>query len=310
MKNNLNKLKIAMFLMGEKGLYTINSFISEFGSNLIDCVISSEDKNVIEDFYKDIRQKCIRNNIKFFNRKDNYKINAEYCYAIGWRWLINIPNKKLIVFHDSLLPKYRGFAPLVSSLINKEKYIGVTALFASLEYDRGEIIFQSKRRITYPIKISEAIKLICPCYFELVKKITYYLINKKEFSPYKQNESLATYSLWRDEEDYHIDWSKDADYIKRFIDAVGYPYKGAYSILEGKKVRIFDVKIIDDVKIENRDFGKVIFIVDKKYPVIVCGKKLLMLTDIRDDASGESLIPFNKFRVRFREHLPDSLRRN
>ena len=49
------------------------------------------------------------------------------------------------------MPKYRGFAPLVNSLVNGEKIIGVTALFASEEYDNGDIIMQSSVDITYPI---------------------------------------------------------------------------------------------------------------------------------------------------------------
>ena len=46
----------------------------------------------------------------------------------------------MIIFHDSLLPKYRGFAPLVNSLINQEKEIGVTAIKASQNYDEGDTV--------------------------------------------------------------------------------------------------------------------------------------------------------------------------
>ena len=55
---------------------------------------------------------------------------------------------KLIVFHDSVLPKLRGFNPLVTSLINGYEEIGVTVLYGTEDFDRGEIILQKKVNIT------------------------------------------------------------------------------------------------------------------------------------------------------------------
>ena len=53
-----------------------------------------------------------------------------------------------------------------------------------------------------------------------------------------QEEEKATYSLWRNEDDYLIDWNNTSKQIKRFIDAVGSPYKSASSYINNKKVRI------------------------------------------------------------------------
>jgi methionyl-tRNA formyltransferase len=53
--------------------------------------------------------------------------------------------------HDSLLPKYRGFAPLPNALINGEREVGVTALFASEEYDMGDIVCQRRLAVEYPM---------------------------------------------------------------------------------------------------------------------------------------------------------------
>ena len=78
--------------------------------------------------------------------------------AVSWRWMIKHPKNKLIVFHDSILPKYRGFAPLVNMLINGEKEIGVSAIFGADEYD-SEIISE-KTTISYPIKIQKPFRLI------------------------------------------------------------------------------------------------------------------------------------------------------
>jgi len=170
-------------------------------------------------------------------------------------------------------------------------------LFASSEYDKGDIIAQNSFEINYPMKISEAIGKIEPLYFELVDEIYSKIQNDYELKATKQDESKATYSLWLDDEDYYIDWSWSAEKIKRFVDAVGYPYDNAKAYLNGEVVKFIDVEIVEDVEVENRErhIGKVIFIKDG-IPVIVCSDGLLELKDIRDKDDNEKFI---NFRSRF-----------
>ena len=68
------------------------------------------------------------------------------------------------------------------------------------------------------------------------------IINDEEINSISQMESEATYSVWRDEDDYLIDWTEDSDRIKRSIDALGFPYKGAKTKLNG------EIVIVDDSK--------------------------------------------------------------
>lgn len=124
---------------------------------------------------------------------------------------------------------------------------GVTALFASSEYDKGDIIAQKSFDINYPIKISEAIDKIEPLYFELVDEIFTKIKSGEQLNATKQDESKASYSLWVDSEDYFIDWSWSAEKIKRFVDAVGYPYDNAKAYLNGEVVKFIDVEIVEDV---------------------------------------------------------------
>ena len=204
----------------------------------------------------------------------------------------------MVVFHDSLLPRYRGFAPLVSALVNGEKKIGVSALFASEEYDRGEIISQKSADIDYPLTIKQAIDIIIPCYEELTYEVVSKLLGGGVCTQV-QDESIATYSLWRDSDDYFIDWSWDAPRIKRFIDALGYPYEGAKVIMEDKIWSVWEAEVLPEVVVENRMHGKVIFIQDEN-PVIVCGSGLLKLLRITDTVSGQNVLPLQKFRIRFK----------
>jgi len=182
--------------------------------------------------------------------------------------------------------------------MNGDTQIGVTALFATGEYDRGDIIAQSATTIQYPITIAEAIDTIQANYVSLGLEIADKLYRDAPITASPQVEEEATYSLWRDDEDYFIDWSASAARIKRMIDAVGFPYKGAASFLDGKLARIFKAQVLCDVKIENRTPGKVIFIRDSK-PIVVCGSGLLQIDEMTDE-QGTSLLPLSKFRTRFR----------
>lgn len=291
-------IKVTLFLMSEKGLKVLESVIENSLFHLIDKVVINTDKSVINDYSDDLKKLCEQNNLKCCFLSDLTTIESQYSIAISWRWLIKESNSKLIVLHDSLLPKYRGFSPLVNSLINGEKYIGVTALFASKEYDKGPIIYQEKREIEYPITIKEAIEHISLLYSELVLKILKTLSSNLTLNSQEQNEKMSSYSLWRDENDYYISWEKSAEYISRFVDAVGFPYKGSKSKINGKIVIIYRVSIVEDLVVENRDVGKIIFFMDEK-PVVVCGSGLIKIEEAIFEETGESIFPLKKFRIRF-----------
>jgi methionyl-tRNA formyltransferase len=210
--------------------------------------------------------------------------------------IYDIPFHALIVFHDSLLPKYRGFNPLVSALLNKDDAVGVTALTAAEKYDCGDIIVQIKIPVEYPILISTAIEKVAEAYFQISKDIYERFLNA-ELVGRPQNNKLATYSLWRDELDYLIDWSLTAEDIQLLVNSVGYPYLGASTTLNDDLIRIKKVTLIDDLVIENRTPGKIIFF-DEKMPVVVCGKGLLRL-DVIENNDGK-LFMVEKLRTRFK----------
>lgn len=292
---------IAFYVMNSKGLFVLKSFIEKFGPNSIGYVVCGQDKAVQYDGFQDIQQLAQNNNIPFYPRAqfdvEKEKKFSGLKFAIGWRWLIK-NEINLIVFHDSLLPKYRGFAPLVNSLINKELRGGVTALFADCKYDRGDIIAQKSTDFSYPsLKIEDAIRQIEPLYFELVDEIYTRVLKGEPLTRYKQDENQATYSLWLDHEDYFIDWVWSAEKIKRFVYAVGYPYDGAKARLNDEVINFKEVDVLDDVVVEHRErhIGKVIFI-EQGVPVVVCSQGLLALKEITD-ANG------NKLQINFRSRF-------
>jgi methionyl-tRNA formyltransferase len=294
----MNDKTVALYLMTSKGFSVLEHFVEDFGAAAIEAVICHRDKNVTEQSHSEIVARCEAAGIKHFDRTDTPSLKSAYAFAIGWRWLIADSDTKLIVLHDSLLPRYRGFAPLVSCLVNREDKLGVTALFAADEYDRGEVIAQAEIPVSYPLKIADAIEKISPLYYRMVKEIAQRIFGGQALASWPQDETRATYSLWRNEDDYVIDWKGSAEQIQRFVDAVGSPYLGASSFVEGVKVRITEVAVAPEAKIENRTPGKVIFVRDGK-PVIVCGAGLLRIEKMADAATGTDLLPFKRFRVRF-----------
>ena len=288
-------MKLAVYCLGYKALKSLLELDDQF-IGLINLLIIGEDKNIENDYSLEIIDYAERNNIKYLLRKDAKNISATYHIAIGWRWMINIGKKEeVIVMHDSILPKYRGFNPLVTALINGDTEIGVTVLYGTESYDTGDIIIQSKKKIEYPIKIAEAIKVIGNLYSELFNKLIAMLHKSIKLSSFKQSEKDASYSLWRDEEDYFLNWNNCAEYIKRFVDAVGYPYKGACCYYDKKLIRIQEVSIVQDLKISNRVEGKLIMKDDNK-PIIVCRSGLIKI-DKATYENGEEVI-FEKFRIR------------
>lgn len=294
-------MKVSFYLMNPKGLHVLERFINKFGAAAIEYVVSAIDLGLKDDSFHQIKSLATEYKIKFFERS-KFPVELEksfnsYKFAIGWRWLIQ-NEYKLIVFHDSLLPKYRGFAPLVNSLINKEPRGGVTALLADVKYDCGDILVQKSIDFNYPIKIQQAIKLIEPLYFDLVSDIYSKLADSKEIEAKKQNDENATYSPWLDEEDYYIDWGWCATKIRRFVDSVSYPYAGAKTTLNNEVYIFEDVEELDDVDVENRErhLGKVIFM-QEGAPVVICKRGLLKIKTITNTLGEQAQI---NFRSRFK----------
>lgn len=291
-------MSITLYLLNKKGYEVLKAITdSEKYLKTIDLVVCAKDRGNDEDFYNEIRSLCKDYNINCIDRNIKFVSKSKYSLAIGWKWLIK-GEKKLIVLHDSYLPKYRGFSPVVNMLINGEDYLGATAIWATDKMDEGDILFQKRVSITYPLKIQSAIEIIAAVYVEIVLKIMDLIISDNKLTSIPQIAKNATYSIWRNELDYFIDWTKDASEIVRFIDAVGYPYEGAKTRIEsGEVVRIMESAEVDNVISEIYAPGKLLMF-DDDDPVILCGKNAIKLLKVLD-INNEPFI-FKKFRTRLK----------
>lgn len=288
---------VALYLMTSRGLAVLQGLLDRIGPGALRRVVSARDAGTLDDGFDAIQETARAAGLPFFERGEAPPPDGGHALLVGWRWLID-SWEHTVVLHDSLLPRYRGFAPLVASLLNAEPEIGVTAVWAAQEFDVGPVIGRRRAAITYPLTIREALMRIQPLYRELAVEIVERIVAGAPLPAEGQDEDAATYSLWRDEEDYWIDWSRDAGFLRRFVDAVGYPYRGAKSRLNGAVVSVLEVEEVPDVAVEIRQPGKVLF-VRGGCPVVVCGRGLLLLRRLVDRETGESRLPLARFRSRF-----------
>jgi len=283
---------ITLFLLGKRGYRVLDAATQSGLAQSIAEVVIGTDKQVLDDHADEIATHCQTYGIAYRRRAPE----GGSAVAAGWRWLIAGRFRQVVVFHDSLLPKYRGFNPLITALLRQDQEVGVTAIIANNEYDRGDVIDRRSAQLTYPIKVAEAIERVSGLYFDLAQSVLPCLLREGALVGTPQDDTVASYSVWRDDEDYRIAWARSAEEIVHQIDCMGFPYRGASAMHEGRLIRILEAEAEQDVEVANRDSGKVLF-VRHGQPVVICGTGLLRLLKAVDE-NGVSVLPFDKFRVR------------
>jgi methionyl-tRNA formyltransferase len=157
--------------------------------------------------------------------------------------ILEIPAYGAINVHASLLPKYRGPAPIQWAIINGESETGVTTMMMDTGLDTGEMLLSLKIEI-FPHDTAGTLhdrlsQIGANLLIDTIKKI-----EDGSLRPVTQNHALATYAPMLSKEDGHIDWKKSAEQIERFIRGVS-PWPGAFTFVNGKRLRIFKAKAWD-----------------------------------------------------------------
>lgn len=301
--------KIILFIASEKGYTAFSAVVMQNYAHKIGAVVTFKETDVAKSWDNDIREECIHSKIPFYfwaDIKNNMfavmqEHDCKYAVTISWKYLLPVEiNKYLkyppIVFHDSLLPKYRGFSPTPTAIMCGETEIGVTAILANEQVDQGEILVQKSVYIPETMYIEDIISkqsaLCADMLIEIIQKI-----EVDALTGVPQNEDDATYSIWRNIEDCHIDWNKSAKEIYDFVRAVGSPYPGAFTFLNGEKIYIKRTEIAEDLKFIIRDCGKIWRIADNQ-PEVICGKGILRIVSAAyEDGEG---VAFHRVRCRLK----------
>ena len=197
--------------------------------------------------------------------------------------VLSIPKDCAINLHASLLPKYRGPAPIQWAIINMEKETGVTAMLMNEGLDTGDILLSAKTEI-YSKETSSSLhdRLSRTAGDLLILTLSGMSINSVK--PVSQDNSLSTYAPLLKKKDGLIDWSKPAEEIEAFIRGMT-PWPGAFTFIGRKRLKIFasDVVFIDSKGDPGRVTGETR---DKLY--IATGKYLLSIKEIQEE-SGRRL---------------------
>jgi methionyl-tRNA formyltransferase len=162
--------------------------------------------------------------------------------ANNWRtWIppeiFNLPRYGALNVHDSLLPAYAGFSPLIWALLNGESEVGVTAHLMNSELDAGDIVIQR----AVPVRPTDTSTDLFYKIIDLVGPITLEalaLIASGRTTWTKQDRAKASFFHKRSTEDSRIDWTWPAEDIERLVRAQSDPYPNAFTFYRGERIRV------------------------------------------------------------------------
>lgn len=219
-------------------------------------VITQPDKLVgrkKEIVFSPVKNFCLENNIKFFQpikildiqseiieAKPDLILTCAYGQFINTK-ILEVPKYKCINIHASLLPKYRGGAPIHWSIINGEKETGISIMFMEKAMDSGNVIYVEK----IDIEDSDNLATLFTKMEALAYKVVYNQINTLfdlNLVGEKQDESKVTFGYNIKKEDEKINWNISSKNIHNLIRGLS-PKPGAFTTLDNKIVKVLNSKL-------------------------------------------------------------------
>lgn len=181
---------------------------------------------------------------EFLEELKSYQANLQI--VVAFRMLPEIvwamPSLGTFNLHGSLLPQYRGAAPINWAIINGEKETGVTTFFLKHEIDTGSIIFQEKE----PIHENDDVGTVYDRLMKLGSQLVLKTVNAIEVGRYPslpQSEVIEiNHAPKIFKETCEIKWNQSAESIRNFVRGLS-PYPGAWATINGKAFKIFNCKI-------------------------------------------------------------------
>lgn len=157
--------------------------------------------------------------------------------------VLDLPRLGCINLHASLLPHYRGAAPIQRAIMAGDKVTGVTTMFMNAGLDTGDIILQAPIEIGAEMDFGEAHDLLALAGADLLLD-TMAILTSGSNPRRKQDEHRSSYAPRLSQEEERIDWRRDALAIKNLIRALS-PRPGAYTSLRGQRLKIFRSQVLE-----------------------------------------------------------------
>lgn len=262
----------------------------------------------IEKNLKIFQPQKVRNNHEFIEEVRNLNPDLICVVAYGKilpKELLDIPKYGCVNVHGSLLPEYRGAAPIQWAVLNGDKKTGITTMFMDVGMDTGDMILKEEVDIGEDETTGELwdrLKVIgANLLVKTVKKIEEGTATK---TPQPEEGTIAPMI---EKEMAKIDWeNKTADQIKNLVRGLN-PIMGAYSYLEGKKIKFWKVQILTEKELLNQfeelqeyrghlkgiQAGTVLFSDSKTGLFIKANDRILKVLEIQGENSKR--MPINDF---------------
>ncbi|MBI4549591.1 MAG: methionyl-tRNA formyltransferase [Candidatus Omnitrophica bacterium] len=286
-----------LFIGGTKRGYLTLKALLESGANVVGIISLVQDKHEFERYEDSIRDLAGRFNVphqqtrriqdREYEELIAERLKPDVAIVVGCRFLIpksiySLPPLGTIAIHDSFLPKYRGFAPLNWAILNGEKQTGVTAFFIAEGMDTGDIVSQRTVPIGPDDTAPAVHERVCQETVTLVLEICSSL-DRGSIPRLPQKHDQATYTCSRHPEDGLIDWERDTACIYNRIRALAYPYPGAFTYYQGRKLTVWSAATVRNPSVfTGRIPGKVVDISKSEgYADVLTGDGVLRVFEVQ-----------------------------
>ncbi len=278
---------------------------ADFGCNVIDGLVSSKHDIVGVVTNKDkksgrnlrlsqtpIKKKALSLGLNLIEQDDLKEsmfinqlkeISADLFIVIAYKILpkeiYQIPVLGSINLHASLLPAYKGAAPIQRAIINNESYTGLSSFFLNESIDGGELIFQSKVDIDKNDTFKEVWTKLYIDSSDFILE-TLELIENKEKRLIKGCPLIESYASKIKKTELKIDWNEKNTLVHNKIRAFS-PYPSMYTVFNGKRLKILKSRIISD-NINSRISGEVF--AENSRLLVKCGVGALEILSLQPDS--------------------------
>jgi len=194
--------------------------------------------------------------------------------------ILDVPPLGCINVHGSLLPKYRGAAPIHWAIINGESVTGITTMYTDIGMDTGDMLLKAEIEITDDMTAGELHDRLSVLGAEVLKK-TLEKLKNGTLERIPQSEKDATYAPMIKKDLGCINWSKSSREIHNLVRGTN-PWPGAYTFYKGDRMRVWKTEVIEGVSSGIRP--GTISEVSKEGMTVACGTGLLRIQELQFDS--------------------------
>lgn len=285
----MNKLNIVFMGTPNFAVPVLEGLINNYNVTMVVCQPDRKKNRKGEVIKPDTKVLAENHNIKVFQPlkiKEDYQpildenpdiiITCAYGQIIP-EILLNCPKYGCINVHGSLLPKYRGGAPIHWAIINGDKTTGITIMTMDKKMDAGDIISQKSIEIPEDMILDDLYNKMSYLGRDLLLETLPSIIDRTcTFT--KQDESLVTFGYNISKEDEKIDFNNKGIDIKNKVRGLN-SVPGAYCYLDNLRMKIYEVELIENHKYQNKQAGEIVNVTNDSIQV-VCQDLLINIKDI------------------------------